>query len=128
MLIIAVAEQQVFQCNLAVIFIRGGTYNLIYIVLLVYHYTSEILFGNIGQYSLDPEVAAGNWRFEASDRSGGPPILIAAGTENVEDDVLGTWSDAAPALDHRLQTTLTDGLGRRLIGNIIVPGSNARVR
>ena len=89
---------------------------------------SEILFGNIGQYSLDPEVAAGNWRFEASDRSGGPPILIAAGTENVEDDVLGTWSDAAPALDHRLQTTLTDGLGRRLIGNIIVPGSNARVR
>ncbi len=89
---------------------------------------NEILFGNIGQYCLDPEVAAGTWRFEASNRAGGPPILIAEGTEYVEDDVIGTWSDADPSLDHRLQATLIDGLGRTLVGNLVIPGSGPRVR
>jgi hypothetical protein len=55
-------------------------------------------------------------------------VPIGGGDEYVEDDVLGTWSDADPALDFRLQSTLTDGLGRTLVGNLVIPGSNPRVR
>lgn len=89
---------------------------------------SATLIGTAAQFSLDPEVAAGTWRLEAPDRTGGVPVLIGGGDEYVEDDVLGIWSDAEPMLDHRLQTTLTDGLGRILVGNLVVPGSNHRVR
>ena len=53
---------------------------------------------------------------------------IGGADENVVDDVLGTWSNADPALDYRLQTTITDGLGRTLVGNLVVPGSNPSVR
>ena len=80
------------------------------------------------QFSLDAGVAAGSWRLEASGRSGGPPTVVGEGEDNVEDDVLGIWSGADPALDHRLQTVLTDGLGRTLIGSIVIPGSGSRVR
>jgi hypothetical protein len=86
------------------------------------------LIGAAAQYSLDPEIAAGSWRIAASSRSGDPPVIIGGGTYNVENEVLGVWSDADPGLDYRLQTTLTDGLGRTLVGNIVVPGSNPRVR
>ncbi len=89
---------------------------------------SVTLVGAVAQFSLDPEVAAGSWRLEASSRDGGTPVLIGGGDEYVEDDVLGAWSDANPSLDSRLQTTLTDGLGRTLVGNLVVPGSNPRVR
>lgn len=89
---------------------------------------SVTLVGTVAQYSLDPKVATGSWRLEASDRTGGVPVLIGGADENVEDDVLGTWSNADPALDYRLQTTITDGLGRTLVGNLVVPGSNPRVR
>jgi len=91
-------------------------------------HTGVVLTGTAEQFSLDPEIAAGSWRIAASSRDGGPPAAIGGGTEYVRDDVLGTWSDADPALDYRLQTTLTDGLGRTLVGNIVVPGSNPRVR
>jgi hypothetical protein len=73
-------------------------------------------------------VAVGRWRLEASDRTGGAPVLIGSEEENVEDDVLGTWSDPDPAVDYRLQITLTDGRGRTLVGNIVGPGSNPSVR
>jgi len=86
------------------------------------------LVGTVAQFSLDPDVAAGSWRLEATGRDGGPPVLIGGGAEYVEDDVLGIWSGANPALDHRLQTTLTDGLGRTLVGNLVVPGSGPRIR
>jgi len=89
---------------------------------------SVTLVGSVAQYSLDPTVATGSWRIEASDRSGGGPVFIGGAEENVEDDVLGIWSIANPALDYRLQTTLTDGLGRTLVSTLIVPGSNPRVR
>ena len=86
------------------------------------------LVGSIAQFSLDREVAEGRWRLEASGRDGGPPVLIGGGTEYVEEDVLGTWPGADPRVDHRLQSVLTDGLGRILVGNIVVPGSRDRVR
>ena len=86
------------------------------------------LVGSAAQFSLDAGVAAGSWRLEASGRSGGPPTVVGEGEDNVEDDVLGIWSGADPALDHRLQTVLTDGLGRTLIGSIVIPGSGSRVR
>ena len=86
------------------------------------------LVGSIAQFSLDPDVSAGSWRFEASGRDGGVPVHLGGGTVYIEDDVLGTWSGANPALDYRLQATLTDGLGRTLVGNIVVPGSGPRVR
>lgn len=89
---------------------------------------SRRLFGNIAQYSLDPDVAAGVWRLEVVDRSGGEPMLVVSGTENIEDDLISLWTDADPALDHRLQTILTDGLGRTLVGNVVVSGSGVRVR
>jgi hypothetical protein len=85
------------------------------------------LFGSVGQYSLDPEVAAGSWRLESSDRSGSS-VVIGEGIGNVENGFLGEWSGADPALDHRLQTVLIDGLGRILIGNMVIPGSGSRVR
>jgi hypothetical protein len=85
------------------------------------------LVGTVAQFSLDPEVAVGSWRLESSDRSGAV-VVIGEGTENVEDDLIGRWSGADPALDHRLQTVLTDGLGRTLIGSIVIPGSGSRVR
>jgi hypothetical protein len=86
------------------------------------------LTGSIAQFSLDPEVAAGSWRLEASARDGRPPAVIGSGDENVEDGLLGVWSDADPSVDHRLQSVLTDGLGRTLVGNLVVPGSGSRVR
>ncbi len=89
---------------------------------------SLTLVGTVAQFSLDPTVAAGSWRLEASGRGGGVPVLIGGGEEYVEDDVLGIWSSADPNLDHRLQTTFTDGLGRTLVGNLVVPGTNPRVR
>lgn len=89
---------------------------------------SERLFGNIAQYSLDPDIAAGSWRLEVADRSGGEPMLVVSGTENVEDEFISLWSGADPVLDYRLQTILTDGLGRTLVGNLVVPGSGDRVR
>jgi hypothetical protein len=89
---------------------------------------SVMLAGSAAQFSLDPGVAAGSWRLEATDRTGGAPVLIGGGEEYVEDGVLGSWSNADPALDYRLQTTLTDGLGRTLVGNIVIPGNNPRVR
>ena len=89
---------------------------------------SVTLVGSIAQFSLDPDVAAGTWRFEAAGRDGGPSTMIGEGSENIEDDVLGIWSGANPALDYRLQSTLTDGLGRTLVGNHVVPGSGPRVR
>lgn len=89
---------------------------------------SVTLVGAVAQFSLDPDVVTGHWRLEASGRDGGTPVWIGGGSEYVEDDVLGTWSAADPALDYRLQTTLTDGLGRTLVGNLVVPGSNPRVR
>jgi hypothetical protein len=89
---------------------------------------SVTLVGAVAQFSLDPEVAVGTWRLEASRGDVGVPLLIGTGEENVEDDVLGIWSDADPASHYRLQTTLTDGLGRTLVGNLVVPGSNPRVR
>ncbi len=89
---------------------------------------STTLSGSAAQFSLDPEVAAGGWRLEVSSGDGGPPLLIGGGTEYVEDGVLGTWSGADPARDHRLQTVLIDGLGRTLVGNIVVPGTGPRVR
>ncbi len=89
---------------------------------------SATLVGSAAQFSLDPEVAGGSWRLEASNRTGGGPVLIGGGDEVVEDGVLGSWSDAEPTLDYRLQTTLTDGLGRTLVGNLVVYGSNPRVR
>jgi hypothetical protein len=87
-----------------------------------------ILSGSIGMFSLDPEVAAGYWRLQASTRDGRPPVLLATGTEPVEDGELAVWSDARPALDHRLQTVLVDGLGRTMIGSLVVPGTEPRVR
>ena len=89
---------------------------------------SVTLVGSIAQFSLDPDVAAGSWRLEASGRDGGVPVHVGGGTTYIEDDVLGSWSDANPLVDHRLQTVLTDGLGRTLVGNIVVPGSGPRVR
>jgi hypothetical protein len=86
------------------------------------------LVGSIAQFSLDPEVAAGSWRLEASGRDGGVPVHLGGGTVYIEDDVLGTWSNANPVLDYRLQANLTDGLGRTLVGNIVVPGSGPSVR
>lgn len=86
------------------------------------------LIGSAAQFSLDPDVAAGRWRLVASRGDGGVPVLIGSGEGNVEDDVLGIWSDADPALHYRLQTILTDGLGRTLVGNLVVPGSNPGVR
>jgi hypothetical protein len=86
------------------------------------------LVGTVAQFSLDPEVAAGSWRLEASDGGGGVPELIGGGVVYVEDDLLGTWSDADATIDHRLQTVLTDGLGRTLVGNLVVPGSGPRAR
>jgi len=86
------------------------------------------LIGAAAQFSLDPDVAAGSWRLEASRGDGSVPVLIGSGDVNVEDDVLGIWSAADPALHHRLRTTLTDGLGRTLVGNLVVSGSNPRVR
>ncbi|MEX1310308.1 MAG: hypothetical protein AB1Z65_07815 [Candidatus Sulfomarinibacteraceae bacterium] len=85
------------------------------------------LFGSVGQYSLDPGVAAGSWRLESSDR-GGAAVVIGEGSGNVENGFLGEWSGADPAVDHRLQTVLTDGLGRTLVGNLVVPGAGSRVR
>jgi hypothetical protein len=89
---------------------------------------SQTLAGTNGLYCLDPEVGTGGWRLEVSDRSGGPPEVIAAGSANLEDEEVGIWSDADPAADHRLQTSFTDGLGRVLVGNLVVPGSGPRVR
>jgi hypothetical protein len=84
--------------------------------------------GSIAQFSLEPEVATGSWRLEASGRNGGAPVVIGERSENVEDDVLGIWSDANPSWDYRLQSVITDGLGRILVGNLVVPGTNPRVR
>jgi len=89
---------------------------------------SVTLVGSVAQFSLDPEVAAGSWRLEATDRTGGVPMRIGGGEEYVEDGILGTWSGADSSLDYRLQTTLTDGLGRTLVGNLVVSGTNPRVR
>ena len=86
------------------------------------------LVGSIAQFSLEPEVATGSWRLEASGRNGGAPVVIGERSENVEDDVLGIWSDANPSWDYRLQSVITDGLGRILVGNLVVPGTNPRVR
>jgi len=86
------------------------------------------LVGTVAQYSLDPKVAAGRWRLEVSNRTGEAPSQIGGGEDNVEDDVLGIWSSADPVLAYRIQTTLSDGLGRTLVGNIVVPGSGPRVR
>lgn len=86
------------------------------------------LTGSAALFSLDPTVAAGSWRLEASSRGDGSVTVVGRGVENVEDGLLGSWSDAEPAVDHRLQTVLTDGLGRILIGNLVVPGSGRRVR
>ncbi len=86
------------------------------------------LAGSIAQFSLEPEVATGSWRLEALGRDGGAPFVIGEGSENVEDDVLGVWSDASPLLDYRLQSVMTDGFGRTFVGNIVVPGSSPRVR
>lgn len=86
------------------------------------------LFGSIAQFSLDPVVATGAWRLEASVGDGRPAVVIASGTAPVEEDVLGTWSDADPTHDYRLRTVLTDGLGRTLVGTVVVPGSAPRVR
>lgn len=84
--------------------------------------------GSVGLYSLDPAVAEGRWRFQVSARDGRPAEVLASGTAPVENGPLGTWSDADPRLDHRLQTVLTDGLGRTLVGSLVVPGSSPRVR
>ncbi len=89
---------------------------------------SATLVGSAAQFSLDPEVAAGSWWLEATDRTGGAPMRIGGGEEYVEDGILGTWSGADSSLDYRLQTTLTDGLGRTLVGNLVVSGTNPRVR
>jgi hypothetical protein len=86
------------------------------------------LVGTVGQYSLDPDVATGRWRLEASAGEGAPPRVLASGVEPVEDALLGRWSGADPNLDHRLRTVITDGLGRTLIGTVVVPGSRPRVR
>ena len=86
------------------------------------------LVGSIAQFSLEPEVAVGSWRLEASARDGEAPVVIGESLENVEDDVLGIWSDANPSLDYRLQSVMTDGLGRTFVGNIVVPGTGPRVR
>lgn len=88
---------------------------------------SIALVGSIAQFSLDPEVAAGRWRVTASDPSGAV-VEIAAGTDNVEDDLIGVWNDGASNVDHRLQSVLVDGLGRTLVGNLVVPGSDSRSR
>lgn len=87
-----------------------------------------MLVGSVGRYSLDPAAAGGGWSLEVSDRSGAPPVLLAAGADNVENGELGTWSDADPARGYRLRTFLTDGLGRTLIGSVVVRGSGSRVR
>ena len=89
---------------------------------------SVALSGSVGLYSLDPVVAGGRWRFQVSARDGAPVRVLASGTGPVESGPLGTWSDADPRLDHRLQTILTDGLGRTLVGSLVVPGSTPRVR
>jgi hypothetical protein len=89
---------------------------------------SETLFGSIAQFSLDPDIASGRWLLEASGRDGGPPARIAAGEDNIEDGLLGTWNGANPAVDHRLRSVLTDGLGRTLVGTIVIPGTGPRVR
>jgi hypothetical protein len=86
------------------------------------------LIGTVGQYSLEPGVAGGRWRLEASAGDGAPAVLVADGVDPVEDALLGRWSDADPALDHRLRTVFTDGLGRTLVGTVVVPGSRPRVR
>jgi hypothetical protein len=89
---------------------------------------SVVLFGSVAQFSLDPDVARGSWTLHASRWGDGASALINRGTTYIEEDVLGTWSDADPSVDHRLQTVLVDGLGRTLVGNVVVPGRGDRVR
>ncbi len=80
------------------------------------------LSGIAAQFSLSDAVVPGAWRLEAVTPWGGRQ-LIGAGEGNVEEGVLGIWSDANPLLSYRLQVVLTDRLERELAGRLPVAGA-----
>lgn len=80
------------------------------------------LSGSAALFSLDGGPAPGFWKLQAVSRQSRPPVLIASGVGNVEEAVLGTWSEADPLRDYWLRITLTDRWGRVLVGRQSVHG------
>ncbi len=86
------------------------------------------LSGSVAMFCLDGGVTLDEWRLEARARGGGRPRLIASGSSNVEEDLLGTWVGEAGGVDHQLEIVLTDSLGRSLIGLLAVPAAGPHQR
>jgi hypothetical protein len=86
------------------------------------------LLGSVALFSLGGGPVLEGWRLEAHPRHSRQDELIVSGDSNVEQDVVGVWSDANPGVDYVLQTTLTDTWGRTLVGKIRVFGNVERLR
>ena len=86
------------------------------------------LFGSAAQFSLEGGPAPGRWWLQAVSPMTGEVEQIAAGEGNVEEDVLGNWEGANPAVSYRLQVSLEDAWGRTLTGEYSVRGTGVPLR
>jgi hypothetical protein len=90
--------------------------------------SSVPLNGTVAMFSVSGEPALGEWRIEAVSRIAGGSVIIASGTGNVEEGLLGTWHRTDPSVDHELRVVLTDSFGRRVTGRYSVPTDSAHLR
>jgi hypothetical protein len=86
------------------------------------------LWGSVAHFSLGGGPVLDGWHLETIPRRGRQPEVIASGESNVEQGVIGVWSDADSSVDYVLQTVLTDTWGRTLVGKIRVMGDAWRHR
>lgn len=86
------------------------------------------LIGTVGLFSRDGGPVLEHWRLLGVPGSGDGPTLIGAGDDNVEEEVLGTWSPGEPGFDHLLKIELIDSWGRRFTGWRRVVGAGPRAR
>lgn len=81
------------------------------------------LYGSAAVFSLEDGPSLRSWRLDAIPILGGSPVFIEDGMENLEEGLLGVWSNANPNYDHLLRITLEDNFGRTLTGLHRVPGT-----
>jgi hypothetical protein len=86
------------------------------------------LIGSAALFGLEGGPQLEHWRLEEVSRRGGSSTAIGEGDANVEEGVLGEWSDADPGVDVLLRTVLTDSWGRTLVGRHWVLGDGPRTR
>jgi hypothetical protein len=82
------------------------------------------LHGIAALFSLAGGLTVGHWRLEAVPRWSHATYVLGQGDAGNEDaKELGTWGGADPLRNYSLRLTLTDGLGRQLVGAQEVPGT-----